>query len=163
MTETSACAQVAVEAAQRQAEQNQEMSHLNREVAAGTKRLVEGQADADQHWQTTEQKIHDQQNQLEAERRQQADARQRDSLLAPVLLTLGVLLVCSLPLLGVLAAADRAGKETEEAAITQLLIDEIGLAQAVTPLLPLHPCWRIATHSAGTDSSEPARLSGHSD
>ena len=75
--------QMTQEAAQRQAEQNQEMAHLNREVAEGTKRLVEGQADADQHWQAMEQNIHGQQDHLEAERRQQAGARQRDSLLAP--------------------------------------------------------------------------------
>jgi hypothetical protein len=122
---SSRVAQVAEEAAQRQAEQNQEMAHLNRDVAEGTKRLVEGQADAAQHWQATEQKIHEQQDQLEAERRQQADTRQRASLLAPVLWTLGVLLLCCLPLLLCWQLLTGLAKETQEATITQFLVDEV--------------------------------------
>jgi len=122
---SSQVAQVAQEAARRQAEQNQEMAHLNRDVAEGTKRLVEGQAAADQHWQTTEQKIHEQQDQLEAERRQQADTRQHDSLLAPVMWSVGVLVVCCLPLLICWQLLTGLSKETQEAAITQILIDEM--------------------------------------
>ena len=48
-------AEVAVEAAKRQAQQNQEMAQVNREVAEGTKRLVEGQAEADQRFQSMQQ------------------------------------------------------------------------------------------------------------
>jgi hypothetical protein len=123
--ENARVAQVALEGAERQAEQNQEMTRLNREVALGTKRLVESRADSDQHWQAMQQDIHEQSNQLEAERRQQADARQRDSLLAPVLETLGVLLVCCLPLVLCWRLVTGLLAETEEAAMSQTLIDEM--------------------------------------
>ena len=44
--ENGRVAKVAVEAAERQAEQNREMVRLNRETAEGTKRLVEADAEA---------------------------------------------------------------------------------------------------------------------
>jgi hypothetical protein len=97
--ENSRVAKVALEAAQHQAEQNQEMSRLNREVAQGTRQVVERQAVADQQWQAREQNLQKQSDNLESERHEQAIVRQRDSLLAPVFWTLGVLLVCALPLL----------------------------------------------------------------
>jgi hypothetical protein len=78
-------ARVAEVAAKRQAQQNQEMAHLNREVAAGTKRLVEGQAEADQRFQSIQKDIHTQRDQLEIERRQQAETWQRDSLSQPTI------------------------------------------------------------------------------
>jgi TolA-binding protein len=130
---SSQVARVAQEAAQRQAEQNQEMAHLNRDVAEATKRLVEGQAAADQQWQTTERKIHEQQDQLEAERRQQADTRQHDSLLAPVLWSLGVLVVCCLPLLVCWQLLTGLAKETQEATITQFLVDEVIGPSGIAP------------------------------
>ena len=65
--EDARVAEVAVEAAKRQAQQNQEMAHLNREVAEGTKRLVEGQAETDQRFQSMQQDNHVQRDQLETE------------------------------------------------------------------------------------------------
>ena len=124
-SDDSRVAEVAVEAAKRQAQQNQEMAHLNREVAEGTKRLVEGQAEADQRFQSMQQDLHAQRDQLETERRQQAETRQRDSLLAPVLTTLGVLLVCSLPLIVCWKLLTGLGNESAEATIAQLLIDDV--------------------------------------
>ena len=44
--ENARVAKVAIEAAKQQAELNQEMSRLNREVASGTKRLVEANAES---------------------------------------------------------------------------------------------------------------------
>ena len=162
--ENARVAQVSVEAAQRQAEQVQEMSRLNREVAAGTKRLIEGQAEADQHWQTMQQGIHDQFNQLETERRQQADTRQRESLLAPVLLTLGVLLVCSLALLVCWRLLTGLGPENEEPAMTQLLLDEIGRPGG-TALFPpdIRPALNQPDSATEANGSQPARLLRESD
>ena len=72
-----------------------------------------------------QQELHAQRDQLETERRQQAETRQRDSLLAPVLTTLGVLLVCSLPLIVCWKLLTGLGNETAEATIAQLLIDDV--------------------------------------
>ena len=60
---------VAREAADRQAEQNLEMSRLNREVAGGTKRIVEAEADLQASAAAMQQ-------QLQAERTQIADGRE---------------------------------------------------------------------------------------
>jgi hypothetical protein len=133
--DSSQVAQVAQEAARRQGEQSLEMARLNREIAAGTKRLVDGQADAAQHWQTMEQKVHEQRDELESERRQQAETRQRDSLLAPVLVTLGVLLLCCLALLICWQLLARLANETQETTITQLLLDEV-ICQSRLPHQP---------------------------
>jgi hypothetical protein len=162
--ENARVAQVAQEAAQRQAEQNQEMSHLNREVAEGTKRLVEGQADANQHWQTMQQNIHQQQDQLEAERRQQADSRQRDSLLAPVLWSLGVLLVCCLPLLLCWQLLTGLAKETHEATITQLLLDEMTCPSGIM-IQPVGCQPKLdGPHSSTVEgAAQPPRLAGNPD
>ena len=45
-TRTPRWPKVAIDAAKQQAELDQEMSRLNREVASGTKRLVEANADS---------------------------------------------------------------------------------------------------------------------
>ena len=50
-------AQVALEASQRQAAQNQEMAQLNREVADGTKRLTEERGEADRQMLAFEQNL----------------------------------------------------------------------------------------------------------
>lgn len=162
--ENARVAQVAIDAAQRQAEQNQEMSQLNREIAAGTKRLVESRAEADQHWQAMQQSIHNQWNELEAERRQQARARQRDSLQAPALMTLGVLLVCALPLLVCWQLLIGLGKDTEDAAVTQLLLDEM-ICPNGTALFPRDtlPALNQPDASADGNESQPPRLPSHPD
>jgi len=153
--DSSQVAQVAQEAGRRQAEQSLEMTHLNREVAAGTKRLVEGQTDAAQQWQTMEQKILEQRDQLEAERRQQADTRQRDSLLAPILWTTGVLLLCCLPLLVCWQLLTGLATETQAATITQLLLDEMICPSSIaTKPGDALPAWEELRASSGkTDSS----------
>ena len=80
---------MATEAADRQAAQNQEMSRLNREVAEGTKRLVEANAQTQkelaalQHdLQADQAEIGRQRDLLETERKQVAAARRRDPIIA---------------------------------------------------------------------------------
>lgn len=98
-------AQIAVEAADRQAEQNREMAQLNREVAAGTSRLVTEDAKARQQAL----RVHEQLQQeraglnaglasLEAERHQIAQSRRTDSALAAIVSGGGALLAALLAL-----------------------------------------------------------------
>jgi hypothetical protein len=91
-------AEVAVQSAERQAAQNEAVTALNHEVAEGTKRLAEAQATAREELVAMQRDVQIQRNELETERRALADERHRESLLAPVLHTLGLLLVGSLPL-----------------------------------------------------------------
>ena len=90
--ENSRVAKVAVEAAERQAEQNREMARLNRETAEGAKRLVEADAQARkeltemQHDLQAEQaEIGEQRDQLESERKEIAGQRRTESMLGPIL------------------------------------------------------------------------------
>ena len=87
-------AEIARESANRQAEQNKEMSQLNREVAEGAKLLAEAHEDLT----TMEQGIHEQQNQLEFDRKALAAQRRTESILGPAIVTTGTLLACVLPL-----------------------------------------------------------------
>ena len=82
-------AEIAREAADRQADQNREMIRLNREVAAGTSRLVIEDAKARQQALRVQSQLQSERaglsegwGQLEAERKQLADARRTDSALA---------------------------------------------------------------------------------
>jgi hypothetical protein len=86
------------ESNRQQAEQNQEMAKVHREVAEGTSRLVEAVAESRQEMLGMEHELQDQRTQLETERRSMANERHRESILAPVLSNVGLMLVAALPL-----------------------------------------------------------------
>ncbi len=117
----------------RQAEQNRQMVELQKEVAEGSRRLVEADAEARselvllQHdLQADQHEIGRQRDLLEQERKQIARQRYRDQAIAAVLSTIGLLLVCGLPLLlcvYVLRAVRTS--ETPDAVLTEMLVDEL--------------------------------------
>jgi hypothetical protein len=93
-------AQVAREAADRQAEQNRAMVELQQEVAAGSRSLVAADAEARSELVTAQRELHVERSQLdrgrdalEVERRVMAAERRTASLLVPVLEALGTVLV----------------------------------------------------------------------
>ena len=118
-------AEVALAGSKRQADLDQEMIRLNREVAAGTTRLVEAQAQADQQVLAAQHDLQQQRDALETERRQLAEKRTAESLLAPILLTLGSLVVCSLPLVLCWYLLRELGSDPAELEVTQLFIDQL--------------------------------------
>ena len=142
-------AQMAQENAQRQAAQNEEMARLNREVAEGSKRLVEASAEANDKLSIAQQTLDSQRNQIDGERRSLADERHRESILGPLISTIGNLLICALPLVLCWFLLHGLRKGGQEADISELLIEEIASEQPT--LLPLPP--QIA---AGDHSSLPA-------
>jgi hypothetical protein len=98
-------AEVAQQAADRQAAQNAEMVQLNREVAEGTERLVAADAAArtqivqvHHELQAERATLHDGFDTLEAERQQIAYQRNRESLLAQAFSGLALALVAALVL-----------------------------------------------------------------
>jgi hypothetical protein len=109
------------------------MAKLNREVVAGTQRLVEADSRARQEVIAAQKDLAQQQaglaqqyDQLEAERRSLAQDRNRESLLVPVISTLGLLLLCSLTLglaWYLLHAWHREAQD--EIVLGQLLIEEL--------------------------------------
>ena len=133
--------QIAREAADRQAQQNTAMADLNKEVAGGTRQLVEADAQARKEivgvhhdLQAERTRLDSGWNELEGERRQIAGQRRTESMLVSVTqLTGGVLLL--VVLLGfcwyALVAARRS--EDTDAQLNELLVCEI-LPEA-SPLL----------------------------
>jgi uncharacterized protein involved in type VI secretion and phage assembly len=119
-------ARIAMESTERQAEQNREMSQLNREVAEGTKRISEAITESRQEILAMEADLQVQRTRLEEERRSLANERYRESLLAPILDNLGVLLVVCLPLVICCLLLFNLRKQSDDdAAVCDLLIEEI--------------------------------------
>jgi hypothetical protein len=163
-------AQVAQESLQRQAEQNQEMAKLNREVATGTRRLVEADSKARQELIVAQKELAQQQadlarqhDKLEGERRDLAALRYRESLLAPVISGLGLLLLCALPLVLAWYLLQGWRQETAtETAIGNLLLEELVserpllLPQAILPApREAHRQRDLLTGPQDTDESNP--------
>jgi hypothetical protein len=122
-----------------QATQNQEMARVNREVAAGTKRLVEADAEARRQVVTLQQDLQAERQQiaagrdaLESERQRMAAERHRDPIIAAAINGFGAILACLLPLAlsGYLLHSLYAGRPEEE--IGELLISDL---VAESPLL----------------------------
>jgi hypothetical protein len=138
----SRVARVAQEAAQRQAEQNKQMAQLQGQVAEGAKRLVEADAKAraevaamQRDVQQSQVEVGRQRDQLEAERRQFAQQRGRDPLIASAITATGLILACLLPLLLCiyLVRSLREPAETD-VALAEILIEEMASPEMI--LLP---------------------------
>jgi hypothetical protein len=136
-------ARMAENAADRQADQNKEMVQLNREVAEGTKLLVEADANSREDFvalqrdiQTEQAEIGQQRDQLASERREIAGERLRESMLAPILANLGPLLVCALVLVFCTWLVSGLQSDKGEGdAVAEILIEEI-VAERPTRLPP---------------------------
>lgn len=129
-------ARVATQAADRQAQQNDELARLNREVASGTKNLVDADAQARKELIAAQQQLQSQQaevgrgrDRLEAERQEMGRERQTVSMWTPVLQGLGITLVAALTiglcwqLLYGLRSDDDANQELGELLIMELSSD----------------------------------------
>jgi hypothetical protein len=126
-------AKMAQDSVEQQKAQNQEMSRLNREVAQGVAQLVEAEGESRkeliglQHdLQDQQAEVNSQRDALEAERQAIVNQRHRESLLAPVISSVGLLLVCALPLVLVwyLLHGLRSEKD-DDVAIGELLVQEL--------------------------------------
>ena len=140
--------QVAREAAQRQAEQNLAMADLQREVAAGTRRLVEEQGAArsqtleiHQNLQAERAQVAAGWNELEAERQQIARSRRTESFLAAMLPASGgvfaallALAFAWLVLFGLRRSDDSA--EVASQLLSELLLEGDPLSGATLSQLP---------------------------
>jgi hypothetical protein len=98
-------ARMAQETVEQQAQQNEEMARLNREVAEGTNRLVDADSQARQELLAAQRDLQRQQEQvgvqrdaLETDRKAWAVQRETESVYAPIVSTLGLTLLALLPL-----------------------------------------------------------------
>ena len=129
-------ARMATESAARQAEQNRELVRLNREVAEGTKLLVDADSRSREELvalqrdlQAEQAEIGGQRDSLERERKALAQERQRDSVLAAVLVGLGESLVGALPLILCWYLLHGLRHESGDEGLAELLVEEIASEQ----------------------------------
>ena len=131
--ENARVVKVAQQAADRQAKQNEEMVRLNREVAEGTKRLVEDGAAARRELVAIQREIQAERTEigrhrdtLEEERKTIARQRHTVSLLAPIITGCAVLLTVTV--LGVFCWSLLFGLRREEHShevFSELLVDQL--------------------------------------
>ena len=104
LTLTTGCderaTQIAIQAADRQAQQNEVMTELNKEVAGGTRHLVEADAQARKEFVAVHRELQAERSRLdtgwtalEKERRQIAIQRRTESMLVPAISLIGSLLL----------------------------------------------------------------------
>ena len=122
------------ESNRQQAQQNQEMAKVHREVAEGTSRLVEAVAESRKEMVAMESDLQEQRSQLDAERRAIAAERVRESLVAPVVSSVGLLLVAALPL--VLCWYLLHGLRTPDEDVSEVLIQNLVSEQIALPPPP---------------------------
>ena len=152
-------AQVATEAANRQAQQNTEMARVTNQVAEGSRKLVEADAQArkeivkvHQELQTERATLGENWNKLEAERQEIAQDRRTESMLVPAIETIGAIAVAVLAIgfcLFLLFALRKS--DDTDAQLSELLIHEIVADQP--RLLP--PRAAPALPGAVTNSPDP--------
>ncbi|HEX6986965.1 MAG TPA: hypothetical protein VF170_16425 [Planctomycetaceae bacterium] len=125
-------ARFAEQAAERQAEQNRRMAELQREVAAGSRQLVEADAKARTEFtelhrdlQSERSDIGKQRDALEAERREIASRRVTDPLIAAAVMDAGLLLACLLPLVLGWHLLRQADREPADALVTAVLLEDL--------------------------------------
>jgi hypothetical protein len=138
-------------ASERQAEQNRQIAHQNQQLAEATNRLIAADARArteslsfERDLQAERSKIGSQRDKLEDERRELAQTRYRDPIVAAVLTDLGLALACILPLVLCGYVLRGLKHDPTEAELAELLAVEIVsdtpvLLPSATPHMPTRP------------------------
>ena len=132
------------EAAKQSAEQQRQLAQMQAEVARGAGQLVEADAKAraelaalQRDLQQDQAEVGRQRDQLETDRRQIAEQRHRDPLIAAAITSIGLILACLLPLLLCWALLRRPPLDGEaEAALAEFLVQDLMSDHPV--LLPAH-------------------------
>ncbi|QDU05656.1 hypothetical protein V6x_53960 [Gimesia chilikensis] len=134
--ENSRVAELATRQLERQAEQNQRMTELQQEVASGSRKLVEADARSRQElvslqreMQTERNEIGYQRDQLEAERREIADSRNRDPIIAAAISRVTMVVVSLLPLLICWLLLRQKIEPANDQQMTELLLDDLVSAE----------------------------------
>lgn len=129
----------------RQAEQNQHMADLQKQVAEGSKRLIEADAASREKFlaiqdnlRADQAAIGQQRDALEANRREIATQRNRDPIVAACIVQVGMVLASLLPLVlaGYLVWSMRRTASQDDTLVAEFLVTD---AMAERPLLLGHP------------------------
>jgi ribosome-binding ATPase YchF (GTP1/OBG family) len=167
-SESERVVEVAREAAQRQAEQNRQMTQLQNQVAEGSRQLVEAEAKAraeltalQRDLQQGQAEVDRQRDELEAERRKIASERYWDAILGSSITAAVALLACLLPLVLCWALLRRQSEERDaDATLAEFLVQE--LVSGHPALLPASPPCPLLIE-ATRDSGSPQEPSGRAE
>jgi len=165
-SESERVAEVAREAAQRQAEQNRQMAQLQGQVAEGSRQLIEADAKAraemsalQRDLQQSQAEVGRQRDELEAERRKIASERYWDGILGSSITAAAALLACLLPLVLCWALLRRQSDDRDaDAALAEFLVQE--LANDHSALLPASPPRPLLTEATRDSGSPQSRSEG---
>ena len=161
-SESERVVEVAREAAQRQAEQNKAMTQLQSQVAEGSRRLVEADAQAradmsalQRDLQQSQAEVGRQRDELESERRKIASERYWDAILGSSITAAAALLACLLPLVLCWALLRRQSNDHDaDAALAEFLVQElVSDHSALLPANQPRPLLMEATRDSGNPQS----------
>ena len=161
--ENGRVAELAREAAQRQAEQNKEMAKVNQTVAEATERLVAADAEArkeivivHREIQSERSGLNAQHDRLEEERKDIAQQRLTESWIGPVIQSSGILVVAGLAIcFCILLILGLRKSNAADAELNELLVQELVSEHPV--ILPLSPA-RPAIDNKHKDESTASAL-----
>ncbi|MCA9180357.1 MAG: hypothetical protein KDA51_02870 [Planctomycetales bacterium] len=159
--ENKRLAEMAERHLERQAEQNRQVTELQREVAEGSRRLVEADAQARQEMvalqrevQAERTEVGRQRDLLEGERRDLAAKRRLDPIIAAAITNIGLLLACLLPLVLCWYLLQRRVEPADDQAVAEVLLEDLVTDRPL--LLPRSKNVRaIGLHASNSDSRPP--------
>ena len=142
-------ADYAQQTAVQQAQQNTATAEVAREAAESQRRVIETVEKSRQDLIGVQKDLDLQRTTISLERRELSDERRRETLLAPVLTTIGVLLVTALPLvLCWYLLHTLTHTPVDETAVTQLLVQDLLSEQPILLPRPIASTPRIV-HESG--------------
>ena len=116
----------------RQTEQSRQVSELQREVAEGSRRPVEADAQArtemvalQREVQAERTELGRQRDSLEQERRELATERRTAPVIAAAITHIGLLLICTLPLILAWYLLQRPQQPADDQAVAEILLDDL--------------------------------------
>ena len=163
--ENKRLAEMAEKHLDRQAEQNRRMSGLQREVAEGSRQLVQADAKARQEMvalqrevQAERSEIGQQRDALEDERRGLAAKRRSDPIIATAITNVGLLAACLLPLVLCWYLLQRRVEPADDQAVCEVLLEDLVANQPL--LMPRVEGRRAITYR---DEQDAPGLPDHTD
>ena len=130
--ENKRLAEMAERHLERQAEQSRQVTELQREVAEGSRRLVEADAQARQEMVTLQREVQAERSEvgrqrdlLEGERRDLAAKRRLDPIVAAAITNIGLLLACLLPLVLCWYLLTRRVEPADDQAVAEVLLEDL--------------------------------------
>ncbi len=136
-------ARLAERTTQQQADQNKMTAEVTKAASENHRRVIEAVEASRQEVVALEQAVQEQRDRLEDERQSLAEERHRESLLAPVVETVGLLLVAALPLVIAIYLLHGLRGQNEEEAVSEVMLRELLTPEAQLRLAEVEPRQRL--------------------